>query len=160
LETAKKELAALESRVPSITARVEGPAMPVAKLDGHALAASELGARKQVDPGTHVLEASANGWSSQDNSVAVNEGASNEIVLTRSHTPEAGAPPPAATSHSEGSGEQGSPKHPLPLKPIGFVAGALGIVGLGVGGVTGGLAMREHSILVDKCPKNRCLPAQ
>jgi hypothetical protein len=46
------------------------------------------------------------------------------------------------------------------MKTIGVVALVVGGIGLVGGGITGGLALNEHSVLVDECPKNKCPAAR
>src|SRR5262249_8762546 len=62
IEDAKKELAALEPRVPWVVLRIEGPSDPKVVLDGAPVSNATLGVKRAIDPGNHKLEASGEGF--------------------------------------------------------------------------------------------------
>lgn len=159
---AKRELAALEPRVPWAVLSVEGPDEPKVLLDGAPLSTAALGVKRAIDPGKHKLQASGPGFAPKETTFDAPEGATQTVKLTLDKAPVAGAglppgsgpaappPPPPAGPDRASSGGGGW------MKPVGITAVVLGGVGIAAGAVTGVLAIGEHAVLEDDCPLNRC----
>jgi hypothetical protein len=149
VEDAKKELAALEPRIPWVTLNIVGPSSPVVTLDGVAIPPAGLGERRAINPGSHTVKASAEGFIPVERGFNIAEGANEKfaLMLERDNTP-AVPPPGAAPDTGSGRGKT--------MKTIGVIGLVVGGVGLVAGGITGALALNEHSVLVDDCPKNKC----
>src|ERR1700691_5697280 len=62
VEAAKAEAAAVDARLASVTVVVNGPDNPTVTLDDQPLPVAALGVRRPVDPGSHVVKATASGW--------------------------------------------------------------------------------------------------
>jgi hypothetical protein len=147
VKEATAAIAALEPKIPALTIRRgEGATVATVTLDERALGATEIGTSMPVNPGPHVIEASASGkqpFKSELN-LADGEKETIEVILRpeesapRSTTSEESTTPPPSTSSS-------------PLRTAGFVVGALGIVGVGVGATFVGLRQSTLSELETKC---------
>jgi len=180
LDDAKHEIDAVEARIAKITINVTGCDNPTVTLDGAQLPSAVLGIAKPVDPGTHEVKATASGCKDATASFTVGDGKETTTSLTVSKEATAstgttttgtgastssvtgtstgtsastgtGAPPSGETSSGGGSG----------LKIAGIVTLAVGGVGLIVGAVTGGIAVGDHSTLVNNgCSNGTCPPSE
>ncbi len=158
---ARERAAALESRVSRLTVQVPNaarvPGLKVAR-DGLLLTDSSFGVAIPVDGGEHVVEATAPGYEPWRKVVRVAPENGREsievstLVAVGGPAP-AAAPPPsqAATAPPPGPSDRGSGGT---QRTIGWVAGGLGLVGLGVGSVflvrRNGKAEESSTI----CPSN------
>jgi hypothetical protein len=167
LADAKKEVEGVSPKIGGTTISVHaagGGDVPNAKvvLDGSPVNSASLGVRRSIDPGSHVLQVSADGFKPAELRFDVVEGGSvDEPVLLevdRNAPGPAGAPgnpgpapgpeqPVAAPASSGGGGARAA----LP-----WVAFGIGGAGLVVGAVTGFIAMGKHSDLATKCPGGTC----
>lgn len=163
LEEAKREAAALEQRLPSITLSIKGPAHPKVTLDGTPIAENALDSARRVDPGRHELHADADGYLPTTKRVELKEGEALLVTLDLEKEAAAAAPtlaptpkprPPARPVSVETREEPGW------RKPAMVGAFALGGAGIVVGSVTGIMAMTKHSELVSDCPNRTCGPDQ
>jgi hypothetical protein len=160
VKDATKELAALEPRVPWVTVQVTGGGNVSVTLDGNALNTAALGVKRAIDPGKHTLRAAAAGFKAAERGFVMAEGQTETVTLTlepdgavgpaASVEPGAVAPPPAGADTPTDS------KSGSPMKLIGFIALGVGGAGLIAGGITGGLALSEHSLLERDCPRGDC----
>ncbi len=164
VEDAKRELTALEPRLPTVTLKVSGAPNPEVTMDGAALPRAALGVKRFVDPGSHVVRASAKGYLPGETTFSVEEAgaASAQITLQRDpkYPPIGGAeesPPPTALAAPEAATapprtEAGGP----PAKrTLGFVVGGLGIAGLAVAGVSGAMFLSKKSTAEEHCNASR-----
>jgi len=166
LNDAKREVEGVGPKIGGVTITVHGSGgaeVPNAKvvLDGSPVSTASLGVRRSIDPGSHQLQVSGEGFKAAELHFDVTAGGSVDQPVTLEAeaaavtVPEAtpgaaqgGMPPPAAEQpSSSSSGARGI----LP-----WVAFGVGAVGLGVGGITGFLAMGQHSDLSAKCPLTTC----
>jgi hypothetical protein len=140
------------SGAPLVDVRVTMDGAPVAaRLDGKAL---------ELDPGHHTFVfTTAMGTVKQE--VLVKEGAKDVSVTAtfpREREEPAAAPPIDSRRRDEPPKPTPSENSGSPLKTIGYVAGGLGIVGLGVGGFFGLRALGKKSDA--NCDaNNKCDPA-
>lgn len=175
LDDAKKEVAALAPRVPSITIVVKGAASADVTIDGKAVPPAAIGVKRSADPGKHIIKAIAAGMAPFEVTVTIGEG-KNETVTVELKPQGAVVPPPVKAP-------QDKPKEPpkgdvKPVKPApatseppksqaannrGSLQRTLGFAGIGVGGaalimgaVTGGLALGKHGDLKEQCPNGTC----
>jgi hypothetical protein len=154
---AKREIAALEPRLASLTISVTGPAQASVTVDGEPLAASSLGEVRRVDPGRYALRATAAGYRAIEKTVALAEGETLRVALELEKEPPM-APPPVVTVARPVAPEP--VKDPAWRKPALVSAFALGGAGIVVGSVTGIMAMTKHNQLVTDCPERKCGPDQ
>jgi hypothetical protein len=115
VDDARKELDALAPRVPSLVIELKGAPAATVLIDGAPIPAAALGIKRPVDPGQHVVRATADGFAPFEATVTSEEGRGNSLTLELK--PVAGAPALVAPA----------PGPPSPRK-IG------GIVALGAGG--------------------------
>ena len=165
IEDARKELQVLGPRVPSVVIDVKGSDTPSVTLDDVEVPNAALGVQRPVDPGKHMVRATAPGFATAEATVTLAEGGTQAVTLelkpiavTEAPTavplgaPHAGEPPFAP---NPGVGDDGA-AHSSPLKPIGFAMLGLGAAGLIVGGVTGGIGLSKQSDLLTHCPQGAC----
>ena len=178
LADARKDLAALEPRIPSVTIVVKGAPSARVTLDGTPVPSAALGVARPVDPGKHAVRAEADGFASAQSAFTVAEHKNEAVTLTLEHgraTPPENTPPVVAAVPTVGAGSSppsGSaipPKiadgttapppasSPRPFrKTLGFVGLGVGGAGLILGAVTGGLAIPKHNALETTCPDGMC----
>jgi hypothetical protein len=140
----------LAGRIPSLTIQLEGgPASGASvRLDGSDVPPSLLGIAKKLDPGKHVVVASAPGFQEARAEVELAEGAQEQVVLKlEPQTGQAETPiAPSPVADDAGGGTS-------PLVYIGFGVGAVGIA---VGSVTGLMSLSEASTAKEGCTDNIC----
>lgn len=157
--TATQELEQLKPRIPVVVILVEGGQSPEVTLDGAPLSTAALGVKRIIDPGRHTARATAPGMAPAEQTFDLAEGGSAKIRLELKQA--ASAPPPAG-----GVVPPGVPPPPPEeedsggsiLTPIGAIALGLGGASLVVGGITGVLAITEHSTLSDECNSDKECP--
>ncbi len=168
LDDAKKEVDAVSAKVGAVVITVKAAGGtdipdPQVILDEHPINSASLGVRRAVDPGAHVLRASAEGYKPAEVKFTVVQGASIDepLMLEKDLTvPVAASPtaPPvpvsASTLAASDTGAPGSPSKARKILP--WVAFGVGGAGLVVGGLTGILAMGKHSTLSTNCPSGNC----
>lgn len=164
---ARARAAALDPKLSRLTVVVEGPQ---ASLEGLAVKRSstvvgkaQWGLALPVDPGEHAVEVTAPGkkpWSGKVQ-IPPNGGAARFSVPQLEDLPVA-APSQVATPSAAAASEvpEGSERGAT-QRTAGLIVGALGVAGLGVGGVFGLLSMSKKSEGDDHCkPDNRSCDAQ
>lgn len=145
-----EELAAeLAGRVPSITFEIEGvppDAEVTVRVNDAEVPTEALDLPRKVNPGRHVVVASAPGFRDARRVVNVEEGEEQVVALVLD----------AALPTDEGGDEAGEDEAGVhPLVWVGFGTAA---VGLTVGVITGGVAASKSSELDDECPNKVCPP--
>jgi len=139
---ARAENAALQRRVPSIRVTLgEGDSPTEVRLDGQVVPNQSLGTAMGLNPGTHVIAVTRNGYADSWESVTVQEGEERTLAIE---------PPPVA---------QTLPPSRSPPRPFMWTALATGGAGLVVGIVTGALAVDRKAKLDEMCTGNACPPA-
>lgn len=142
LPVAREGAARLKPRVPTL--RIEraagAPATMGIRVDGAALAASQVGAERRLDPGTYNVTTEAPGHEERRYQVKLIEGAHETLAV------EVGKPvtlllPPSGTAPRSSS-----------VTTAGWALGGVGLAGLGVGAVAGILAIGKKSDAAAQCP--------
>ena len=154
-QIAKRELTELKPRVPSLVIIVRGATQPTVSIDGSKLAAEALGVRRYVDPGKHLLRATAAGHQPIERVVHVSEGKSLRVVLelqpapaaTPLPSPKQTQPAPATTAVPDHANQRGM----SPMRIAALTTGAVGVAGLIAFGVTGGLFLAKKSEALRDC---------
>ena len=148
VEAAKTEVAAVSAKVASVTVTVEGPTNPQVTIDGQAVPAAALGLKRPVDPGSHKVTATADGYKPADTTFSVTEGGSAAATLKMEKA--AGA---VAVAPGPGTGAGSGPTSPAEPgadvgtgkgnsnKTLAIVAFGVGGAGLVVGAITGAIAL-------------------
>jgi hypothetical protein len=144
---ATKQVAALEGVVPKLTLVLaeDAPAGSIILLDGEVVPAEELGAAQEVDPGRYSVSLEVEGHPPIVEEVALEAGDSRTVELTPPRAPEPVAPPAAVVLDEDST-----------LFTWGLVVGAVGIAGVGVGAVTGLLAISSNDTRLERCEDLIC----
>lgn len=168
VEAAKTEVVAVSAKVASVTVSVEGPTNPQVSIDGSAVPAAALGLKRPVDPGSHKVTATADGYKPADTTFSVTEGGSATATLKMEKAagavavapvPGPGAGPgPAPGSPAEPGADVGTGKGHS-NKTLALVAFGVGGAGLVVGAITGAIALGKAGDLKNVCDANKTCPA-
>jgi hypothetical protein len=169
VEAAKAEIGAVQARIANVTISVQGPDAPRVTIDDVVVPVAALGVRRPVDPGTHVVKATADGWDPGETKFTVADAgtATASLVLKKSAAgatavvaPVPGPSPtgqPAATpASSPATAEVSTSSGGSTQRTLGIVGMALGGASLAAGAITGFMALGKHSDLTNKCPNNTC----
>lgn len=170
-DEAKKRAAQLEARLSYVVVKI-AERVPNLKVerDGELVEDPSLGTKLPIDPGRHVLSASAPGHKPWTKTFEVKaSGDLQEIVVPKlEQDPSATvapAPPPsgtAAPAATTAAPTQTAPPPPPPKKSpvLGYVIGGAGVVLTGVGAVVGLSAMSTYKSADDACPSHKgCAPS-
>ena len=165
VEAAKNEVGAVSAKVASVTVSVEGPTNPQVTIDGQPVPAAALGLKRPVDPGSHKVTATADGFKPADTTFSVAEGGSAAATLKMEKDPNAvvaggPAPTPGGTGGPASPSEPGADtgKGGSSNKTLAIVAFGVGGAGLVVGAITGAIALGKAGDLKDKCDANKNCP--
>ncbi len=178
LARVEAEFARVDKLVPKLNIVLQGAAAPdlSLKVDDLQLSAASIGVPVPVEPGRHVVVASAPGRAPWSTTVeAGTDGAAVTVTIPELPSrPEAAAPAPQTTSTptptpapapatppepaaAPAPGPEGSTN---PLKVGGLVTAGIGVVALGVGGVFAAQAKSSYDdSLNGGCTKNECTAA-
>lgn len=147
-ETLSNELA---GRIPAVTINLTNVApdtTPTVLIDDETIPAAVIGVPRKVNPGSHVIVVKANGGEKREElSIAEKETKTITIDLADLAGATAQVPetPPEASSSGGGAG-----------KALMYAGFSLGVVGIGVGAVTGLMSISQTNELKDQCPNNVC----
>jgi hypothetical protein len=172
---ARRELDALEPRIPSVVILAIGSASARVTLDGVPVPRVALGITRPVDPGVHVFRTEADGFAPVEVTLTIAEHKAETVTLELK-AGRAGAPldpwnahaaaPPAPAPAVFNPPPLPPPPPPAPAQG-GSIQRTLGFVGLGVGGaglvvgvVSGIAALGKHSALAEVCPGGQCVNQQ
>jgi hypothetical protein len=139
-EIARAQQKLLASKVARVTLVLApgAPAGTVVRRDGAPVEAADLGAEVPMDPGPIDLVVDAPGRPSRTVRVVVAAGEERRIDLAPGD-----APVPADKPREASSG--------IPRRTWVYVAGGVGLVGLGLGAVTGAMALGKKSTIDEHC---------
>jgi hypothetical protein len=163
-ERAKKVLEEAKPKIAKLKIAVAAPpdAQVTVKIDGENVPLANLNMNRPIDPGEHTVEATAPGFKQAMAKVKLAEGGVDSIALTLEADPNASkaAPPPAAVpppaqqqpAVQPDRVDSGSSRIPA------YAAFGVGIVGLGVGTVTGLMASSKKSDLESQCDASSQCP--
>jgi hypothetical protein len=145
LAAVKQRVAALAPRLPKLVVTLAPGAPPDTRVtrDGLALSAASLGAALPVDPGAHVIVASAPGREDRRYPLDAAEGRTDRVAV------EPGAPVPATGTEATETPPSGGAK----LRIAGIVVGALGVATLGAAVGTGVVLPSKEAIVNQHCGK-------
>jgi hypothetical protein len=130
---------ALEPRLPKLIVRLApgAPASTTVRRDDVALGPGSLGVQLPVDPGRHVVTATAPGRSARTYEIVIAESASKEVSVAPAADASSGTPQtpgPSPTDTAPGSGQ----------RLVGLVVGGAGVVAMGAGAVLGLVAKSRY----------------
>jgi hypothetical protein len=120
------------------------------KLDDVELGPASLGVPLPIDPGHHVCTLLVPGHAEARQDVTIREAETRTLDLKPGETPapSSDVQRPSAAAHDGGGSS----------RTLGFVAGAVGIVGIGVGAVTGAMTISAANTYKDQCKNGGCSP--
>ncbi len=173
VEAARAEAGAVQARIASVTIAVTGPDSPTVTLDDQSVPVAALGVKRPVDPGAHVVKASADGWQAAETKFTVADAGAANAALTLTKlaggAAAAGGPPSTQTAAVSGRARArrraldtvGQPRIPREARSgrLASSGWARASSGLGVGAVTGILAIGKHSTLSTECTNGTCGPS-
>jgi hypothetical protein len=155
VDDANREVGSISPRIPWVTLSVLGPANPEVVIDSTPVPHASLGVKRAINPGTHRVKVTAEGFLPQEKTIMMNEGQTLVVNMELEQAPDAPAPAPKVatttadtTTVSTGGGEW--------RKTAAYVALGIGGASLIVGGVSGGLAWSKNKQLDEKCPNSQC----
>jgi hypothetical protein len=157
VDLSTERAAALELKLSKLTVSVDDSARVAGlevKRDGAPLGAGEWGTAVPVDPGSHVVEASAPGKKPFTTRVEIT-GDKQQLrvkIAALEDAPSAPVAPIASTDHTTSPPEEPRADGASGRRTLGFIVGGVGIVGVGVGVVTGLMAVSKKSEAKDICP--------
>ncbi len=164
---AKAEIGATQARIATVTITITGPTDPKVTLDEVAVPSAALGVKRPIDPGSHVVKATADGWDPGQTTFNVADAgsAAAALAMTKSAAPIVAAVPGAAPITTTPAGDTSQPasadtgpsgSHSNTQRTLGLVGMGVGGAGLVVGAITGVLALGKHSTLATACPGGAC----
>jgi hypothetical protein len=156
VDAAKQEVDAVSARVAGATITVQGdggadvPGVAVT-IDDQPINSASLGVRRPVDPGDHVVKATADGFQPGEARFTVGESGSQSVQITLHKAAAPAAPaaaaPAAAQAPVDTPPDTGAPKRSI-LPWIAFGVGGAGLI---TGAITGGLTLGQHSQIASDC---------
>lgn len=159
-ERAKAVLAEAKPKIAKLKIAVAAP--PEAKLvvtvDGETLPLANLNMNRPVDPGEHVVEASAPGYLKASGKVTLAEGGVDSLALTLEvdpNAPKAGPENIATARESTAPAATETPSKSTYRMPA-YVAFGVGGAGLLIGGIFGAVALGKKDDLTAQCPNKIC----
>lgn len=163
---AQARAAALEPKLPRLTIKVATPTPGLEiKHDNAAVGEALLGSATPVDPGTHTITATASGYKPWTKSVdlAASDATTIEVPALEKEAVPVEAPPPPPPPVAVTPPPPPPPAPPPPSSMSGrriaaLVVGGIGVVGIGIGSVTGLKAFSGWSDTEKNCPHDLCTP--
>jgi hypothetical protein len=166
LTFARTRVATLAPRLPRLTVRVSAPLPEGATVarDGVDLGERSLGAALPVDPGRHEVVVRAPGYPDRRYEVTLREADAREVIVEPPQPIRpAPLPPPLAPLSPPHADLAPLPPTPLTtpapsgdsLRPLGWVLGSAGLLGLTLGAVAGIMTFEQKRIMNKHCDINR-----
>jgi hypothetical protein len=155
-DTAQQRAALLEPKLAKITVSIaQGADVPglQVKRDGSVIGAGAFGTPLPVDRGDHTIEATAPGRQPFSKRVTMLDGAKENITIPILPEGATAAPPEVPVAPPPDKPAPATSAGP-PLRTIGIVAGAAGIIAIGIGGYFGAQAISKNS---DSNANNHCV---
>jgi hypothetical protein len=162
IEYAKQRSAAVERRIPTLKLRIDpaAPAGTTVERDGSPVDAAMFGVSVRVDTGEHVLIVHAPGRVDARTMLRLSEFEAREVMLAPGAEGHDSAPP--STAGVTEPGKATAAAHETPPAPHGpsrapaYAALGVGAVGIGVGVVSGIVALGAASTVRTTCPGGVC----
>lgn len=160
-EEAGRRATVLESQLSYLTLRVAAPP-PGLKVqrDGQPVQGVQLGARLPVDPGEHSIVAEAPGYARYEALVTVQAGGDDVRVWIPPLWVGTGGLSESVPSpvKARGRAAEPAPSSPSERRTLGYVAGGLGALSLGVGAFFGFKAIASNNDAERACPTHSTCP--
>jgi hypothetical protein len=163
-DEARLELAELGPRIPSIRVRAGGESVAELRLDGQAIAMADARNELFLDPGEHELQATDTAGSVAALKFTVLEGERLRLVeIEAPKLQESQRPAAPMTNASPVAAKRGAERAPTAnmsnpaTDTLGVVLLGVGALGVGVGAVTGLMAIGKARAIKDNCEGEHCL---
>jgi hypothetical protein len=180
VEEAKKEVDVVSARIGGVIINVTGTDAPKVVVDDTVtIPTAALGVKRPIDPGSHTVKVTAEGYKPAGKMFDVAEGGAKptvvDIAMEKDPNAVAAVAPPTGPTAPNGTGTTAQPATggnvvtPPPgadtggssTKTMGYIALGVGAIGLVAGSVTGILALSKHADLANNCkgPDGTCTDA-
>lgn len=161
---AREHAEALAKKLVHVIIEADTPADVSVTLDGQTIGQAGFGTAIPVDPGTHVVRASAPGKIAYSERFHLTAGVADHTTHVPVLQPEPGAlqPPPAPVADSEVHALPAIPPEPQASsgsngrRAVGLVVGAAGVLALGAGAYFGVAAISEKHTVENECGAVYC----
>lgn len=180
LERAQQALDAAAPHIAGLTIKVPAVSDMNVRIDGQPVPSALIDTEVPIDPGDHVVEVAAPGFTSATSRVHVGDAEKKSVTLTLARDPNATvAPTPSAAAEpakesagvtpetTRNAAPQPSPEPVRPAAPsqkpshaAAYVSWGVGVAGVVAGSVLGLNAMQRYKHLHDQCPGDVCGPTQ
>jgi len=154
---ARQEGRLLLGRIPTLTLKLEGVSAEDADLrvaiNGSAITPAQLGQARRLNPGKYRVVGSLGSERTDEASAVLQAGQHLIVVLDLTDPSVAATVKRTGAGSNEGRDSTASGSTPL----IAYVAGGVGLAGIGVGVVTGLMANAKHADAVTECTQGRCV---
>lgn len=153
VKIAQSQKAALDDKVPTLTVTVQAGAPPgiSVRRDGVEIAASAIGEAIPVDPGDHVVQSRVPGGKDAERKISISPGDHRQIVVDAKGDLEASGAASSSGSGGASPGEGVATPSSSSRRIGAYVAGGVGVVGLVIGGITGGLTLGKKGVINKNC---------
>jgi hypothetical protein len=152
---ARQQAAHLEKKLPRVVLRVASPADgTVIQLDGQSIGPSAWATPLPVDPGDHIVDASAPGKQPFKTSAKAVAATTIEVAIPALEDAPVATPPPPPRVEAPVVVRSEPPERRSPIPA--YVLGGVGVVGLGIGTVFGLQTFSKKSDADAKCPSDIC----
>ncbi len=142
----------VKKRIPTLAVKITGVTSDAAAqvtVDGATVPIVGLSGMRKANPGKHVVVARA-GAHEETRNVELEEGKTQDLAIDLTGG-QGAAPAPTAPVTADTSGKK--------ISPVTWVGLGVGVVGIGVGTVTGILALGKASDVKNACSGTHCPPA-
>jgi hypothetical protein len=145
------QLSQIEPRLPHLTLTLAAgaPAETKAREGDAEFVGAAFGVPLPMDPGKHAFVVEAPGREARTVEVELKESQTQSLEIAPGDALPEAAPPAATASTAPAEGEKPTEGHDTRL--IGWIAGGVGIAGLGVGLTTGIMALGKKSTTDEQC---------
>jgi hypothetical protein len=155
---AREEARDLRSRIPTLTLKVDGvsghdPSLELS-INGRAIGAAQLGQAQRLNPGVYQVSGSVSPDRRDQSEVVLEKGQNLTVVLGLA-APSLTPPPPGGSAAVPVADDGDGLGHPTPW--LAYVAGGVGVAGVGTGLVTGLMASTKHSEAEQACENHTCV---
>jgi hypothetical protein len=150
-KAARDKAASLEPRLSRLTIMVKDGGAVDVKRDGASIGRAAWGTAAPIDPGSHVIQASAAGKKPWSTTISVGPKADVRVEVPVLDDAPRPAPPPSSEAKSRPKPQEPM-QGPNSRRTLGFVLGGVGLVALGAGSYFGIKALSENNQATSLCP--------